>query len=218
MRYKFDEQLAGLNNDLIEMGLLVKKSIADAVEALDKQDIKLAAKTIGIDDEIDRREQEIESLCLQLILQQQPVSGDLRLVSAVLKISSDLERIGDHATDISELAILLSGKQFAKKLVYIPQMAEVTMEMVTKSIDAYVKKDLDLAKEVIACDDIVDSLFDTVKGELIERIKNNVDHSHQAIDLILVAKYFERIGDHATNIAEWVVFLLTGMHKDSKIM
>ena len=218
MRSKFDEQLKELNSDLIAMGSLVKRSIADACTALNEQDVKLATKIIGLDDEIDKKEQEIESLCLQLILQQQPVSGDLRLVSAVLKISSDLERIGDHATDISELAILLSGKQYAKKLMYIPQMAEVTMKMVAKSIDAFVNEDLELAREVIACDDIVDSLFDTVKGELVERIKDNLDNSDQAIDLMLVAKYFERIGDHATNIAEWVVFLLTGMHKDGKIM
>ena len=218
MRSKFDEQLGELNCNLIEMGLLVKRSIENAVKALIEQDVKLATKIISMDDEIDQREQEIESLCLQLILQQQPVSGDLRLVSAVLKISADLERIGDHATDISELAILLSGRQYVKKLVYIPQMAEVTMKMLAQSITAFVEKDLELAREVMACDDAVDSLFDTVKGELIERIRNNVDNSDQAIDLILVAKYFERIGDHATNIAEWVVFLLTGMHKDGKIM
>jgi len=218
MRSKFDEQLEELNDALIEMGLHVKKSIADACKALNEQDVKLATRIISKDDEINQREQEIESFCLQLILQQQPVSGDLRLVSAVLKISTDLERIGDHAADISELAILLSGKQYAKKLAYIPQMAEATIKMVTMSIDAFVKKDLELAEEVIAYDDTVDSLFDTVKGELSERIKSNVDNSDQAIDLILVAKYFERIGDHATNIAEWVVFLLTGMHKDGKIM
>jgi len=218
MRSKFDEQLEELNNDLVEMGELVEKTIADTCKALNDQDVKLATKIIGMDDEIDQREQKIESLCLQIILQQQPVASDLRLVSAVLKISADLERIGDHANDISELAILLAGKQYAKKLEYIPKMAEVTMKMVTKSIEAFVNKDLELAKEVIAYDDVVDSLFDTVKGELTERIRSNVNSSYQAIDLILVAKYFERIGDHATNIAEWVIFLLTGMHKDGKIM
>ena len=218
MRTKFDEQLEELNNNLIEMGLLVKKSIADASIALIEQDEALAFKIRDMDDGINQREQDLESLCLRIILQQQPVAGDLRLVSAVLKISTDLERIGDHAADISELTILLSGKQYLKKLVYIPQMAEATMKMVSKSIDSFVKKDLELAKEVIAYDDIVDSLFDTVKGELVERIKNDVDNSDQAIDLILVAKYFERIGDHATNIAEWVVFLLTGILRDGKLI
>ncbi|MCL2530121.1 MAG: phosphate signaling complex protein PhoU [Coriobacteriia bacterium] len=218
MRAKFDEQLEELNGNLVEMGLLVKKVITEAVEALIKQDVSLAKKIMSMDDEIDQREQVIESLCLQLILQQQPVSGDLRLVSTVLKISSDLERIGDHATDISELAILLSSRQCCKRLEYIPQMAEITMQMVADGIDAFVRKDIDLAHDVIARDDKVDRLFDTIKNDLVDQIRNNEHNSDQAIDLILVAKYFERIGDHATNIAEWVVFLLTGMHKDSKIL
>ena len=218
MRTRFEEQLAELNNALIGMGALVEKTIADANTALIEQDVELAKKIVAFDDEIDHKEQEVESLCLKIILQQQPVAGDLRLVSSVLKISTDLERIADHATDISELTILLSGKQYVKKLEHIPQMAEATMKMVTKSIDAFVKKDLKLAKEVIASDDIVDNLFNTVKAELVELIKGNIDNSDQAIDLIMIAKYFERIGDHATNIAEWVVFSLTGMHKDGKIM
>jgi len=218
MRTRFEEQLTHLNNILIEMGALVEKTIADADKALIGQDVELAKKIIALDDEIDHMEQEVESLCLKIILQQQPVAGDLRLVSSVLKIATDLERIGDHATDISELTILLSDKQYLKKLEHIPQMAEATMKMVTKSIDAFVKKDLELAKEVIAYDDVVDNLFDTVKAELVDLMKENKDNSDQAIDLIMIAKYFERIGDHATNIAEWVVFSLTGMHKDSRIM
>ncbi|MCL2034595.1 MAG: phosphate signaling complex protein PhoU [Oscillospiraceae bacterium] len=218
MRTRFEEQLTHLNNALIEMGALVERTIADADKALIGQDVELAKKIIASDDEIDHMEQEIESLCLKIILQQQPVAGDLRLVSSVLKIATDLERIGDHATDISEITILLAGKQYLKKLEHIPQMAEATMKMVTKSIDAFVKKDLELAREIIASDDIVDNLFDTVKAELVELIKMNKDNSDQAIDLIMIAKYFERIGDHATNIAEWVVFSLTGMHKDSRIM
>ena len=218
MRSRFEEQLTQLNNALIEMSAIVEKSIADANKALIEQDTELAREIVAFDDEIDNKEKEIESLCLKIILQQQPVARDLRLVSSVMKIITDLERIGDHASDISELTLLLAGKQYVKKLDHIPQMAEATMKMVTKSIDAYVKKDLELAKEVIASDDIVDDLFITVKNDLIELIKESTDYGDQAIDLIMVAKYFERIGDHATNIAEWVVFSLTGTHKDSKIM
>ena len=218
MRSRFDEQLEELNNNLIEMGALVEKTIADACHALIEQDVTLAKNIIGQDDDIDQKERFIESLCLQLILQQQPVSGDLRLVSTVQRISADLERIGDHATDISELTLLLSTTQYANKLVYIPQMAEATKKMIANSIKAYINKDLELAQEVIASDDTVDQLFDTVKDVLVKRIRDSADSSDQAIDLILVAKYFERIGDHATNIAEWVIFLLTGIHKDDKIL
>lgn len=218
MRNKFDEQLHHLNNTLIEMGEIVEKAIADATKALIEQDAVLAKKIITFDDAIDEKEKEIESLCLRILLQQHPVASDLRLVSAVLKITTDLERIGDHAADISEITLMLGDKPFVKKLEYIPKMAEVTMKMVTKSIDAFVKKDLDLTKEVIACDDKVDELFDKVKEKLVGLIKENSDNSDQAIDLIMIAKYFERIGDHAVNVAEWIVFSLTGRHKDSTIM
>ena len=218
MREKFDEKLNQLYHSLIEMGVLVEKAIADASEALVRQDAVLARKIIVSDDEIDEKEREIEAFCLKLFLQQQPVAGDLRLISAVLKIITDLERIGDQASDIAQITLLLAGKQYIKKLEHIPQMAQATMKMVTKSVDAFIKKDLELAQEVIACDDMVDGLFVTIKKELIELITKNRDNGEQAVDLVMIAKYFERIGDHATNIAEWVVFLLTGTHKDSKIM
>jgi len=218
MRRKFDIQLQKLNDELIEMGKIVEQSITDATKALVEQDIELAKKTIDFDDEIDDKEKEIESLCLKLILQQQPVAQDLRLISSVLKIVTDLERIGDHASDISEITLLLAGTPYIKKLEHIPQMAEATIKMVTESIDAYVKKDEALANKVIKYDDVVDSLFNTVKSELIELIKVNVANSDQAIDLMMIAKYFERIGDHATNVAEWIVFSLTGRHKESNIL
>jgi len=218
MRSKFDEQLTTLYNSLIEMGGFVEQAIADANKALVNQDIALAKKTIAFDDEIDRKEKEIEILCLRLILLQHPVASDLRLVSAGLKIITDLERIGDHASDLSAIAISLAGKPYIKELVHIPQMATATMKMVTESIDAFVKKDLELAGQVIAYDDVVDNLFNEVKNDLIGLIKENSDNGDQAMDLLMVAKYFERIGDHATNVAEWVVFSLTGTHKDSKIM
>jgi len=217
MRSKFDEQLKLLNNSLIEMGGIVERAVVSANKALVEQDTTLARKIIASDDEIDAQEKEIESLCLKIILQQQPVAKDLRLISAVLKIITDLERIGDHASDISEITLLLAGKKFIKKLEHIPQMAEETMQMLTRSIDAYVKRDIELAKEVIAHDDVVDDLFVTIKNELVEAIHRNPDNGDQAIDLVMIAKYFERIGDHATNIAEWVIFALTGAHKYDEI-
>ena len=218
MRSKFDEQLELLNNSLIKMGSIVEQAISDANKALINQNVELARKIIASDDKIDDKEKEIESLCLNIILRQQPVAGDLRLVSSILKLITDLERIGDHATDISEITILLSGRSYMKNMEEIPQMAKATMEMVTKSIDSFVKKDLELAREVIKYDDVVDNLFIAVKKDLIEMIKENTDDCDQAIDLIMIAKYFERIGDHAVNIAEWVIFSLTGEHKDSQIM
>jgi phosphate transport system protein len=218
MRSRLDEQLTQLNNAIIEMGAMVENAIEDANKALMQQDVELAKKVIANDDDIDSKEKEIESLYLRIMLRQHPVAGDLRLVSSVSKITTDLERIGDHASDISEIAIFLAGKKYIKEFEHIPKMAEATMKMVTKSIDAYVQKDIELAREVIASDDEVDGLFSTVKDEIIEMIKTNKDHSDQAIDLIMIAKYFERIGDHATNVAEWVVFSLTGKHKDSRIL
>jgi len=218
MRVKFEEQLTQLNNMLVEMGKLAEQAIAAASKALVGKDVELAEKIVGNDDDIDNMEKEIEGLCLKIILQQQPVARDLRLVSSVLKIITDVERIGDHASDISEIILLLADKPYVKKLEHIPQMAEETMRMVGNAIDAFVKKDLDLARAVIANDDVVDDYFETVKKELIGVINANPSSGDQAIDLIMIAKYFERIGDHATNVAEWVVFSLTGMHKKSQIM
>jgi len=213
MRNKFDEQLTQLNNNLIEMGGLIERSIAFATKALIEQDSEIAKRTIELDDEIDNKEKEIETLCLKLLLQQQPVAKDLRLISSVLKMITDMERIGDQAADISEITLRLAKEQYIKKLVHIPQMATATIKMVTDSIDAFVRKDLVLAESVCKHDDIVDKLFITVKNELIELIHDDVANGHQAIDLIMIAKYFEKIGDHAVNIAEWVIFSLTGKKK-----
>ena len=219
MRTRFDKQLAHLNDTLIEMSDLVEQAIADANRALIKRDAELAQKAIAMDDEIDNMEKEIESLCLKIIMQQQPVAGDLRLVSSVLKITTDLERIGDHAADISEITMRISEKPCIDKPEdYFPQMAAATMKMVTESINAFVKKDLELAQGVIEYDATVNGLFKAVKKALVELIRQNAENSDQAIDLIMIAKYFERIGDHATNVAEWVVFWITGVHKDSQIM
>lgn len=214
MRNRFDTQLDQLNNELIHMGALVEDAINSAVCALCQQDKEQAKSAIKLDQLVDLKEKEIEDLCLKLLLQQQPVARDLRLISAALKMITDMERIGDQAADISEIAIFLADEPYVKKLEIIPKMAEETIKMVSGSIDAFVRKDLELARKVIQDDDIVDDLFVSVKNNLIDLIHKNPQHGGQAMDLLMVAKYFERIGDHAVNIAEWVVFSLTGEHKD----
>ena len=215
MRKKYLEQLEQLGNMLVEMGALIETAIAMATQALRGQDIELAKRAIAYDKEVDEKEREIESLCLKLLLQQQPVAKDLRLISAALKMITDMERIGDQAADIAEITIILAGMPYIKKLEHIPLMAEATVKMVTESIDAFVKKDLSIAESVIEYDDVVDDLFDTIKNELIELIRIDSFNSEQAVDLLMIAKYFERIGDHAENIAEWVVFSITGRHKET---
>jgi len=212
MRAKFDEQLSTLNKKLIEMGAMIESAIAQTRLALINQDISLARSIIAGDNEIDHQERDIEALCLKLLLHQQPVASDLRLISAALKMITDMERIGDHAEDISEITILLAGSPYIKKLEHIPMMADATMKMLTEAIDAFVNKDLELAHQVINYDDIVDELFVNIKDDLIELIREDSANGEQAIDLIMVAKYFERIGDHAVNIAEWVEFSITGRH------
>jgi len=213
MRKQLDEQLDLLNKELLEMGALIEHAIESASQALIDQDIELAKKAIAFDKQVDRKERDIEALCLRLLLHQQPVASDLRQISAALKMITDMERIGDQAADISEIVIYLAGAPYIKKLEHLPQMAQTAIRMVTGSIDAYVKKDLALSKKIIQMDDIIDDLFIVVKNELIERIHQNPDNGEQAVDLLMVAKYFERIGDHAENIAEWVEFSITGVHK-----
>lgn len=213
MRNRFDRQLSTLNDELIEMGSMIEKSIETAIKALVNQDVDLSRHAIEADEEIDRQERIIEDLCLKLLLQQQPVAKDLRLISSALKMITDMERIGDHASDISEITIALADQPYIKKLEHIQQMAKETMIMLVGSIEAFVDKDLEKANEVIKRDDIVDDLFDKVKKELIQMIHENADKGEQAADLLMVAKYMERIGDHATNISEWVIFSITGEHK-----
>lgn len=213
MRNRFDRQLSTLNDELIEMGSMIEKSIKTAIKALVNQDVDLARHAIEADEEIDRQERIIEDLCLKLLLQQQPVAKDLRLISSALKMITDMERIGDHASDISEITIALADQPYIKKLEHIQQMAKETMIMLVGSIEAFVDKDLEKANEVIKRDDVVDDLFDKVKKELIQMIHENADKGEQAADLLMVAKYMERIGDHATNISEWVIFSITGEHK-----
>ncbi|MDD2283733.1 MAG: phosphate signaling complex protein PhoU [Eubacteriales bacterium] len=211
MRSKFDEQLEFLNTQLIQMGALCEAAIANAIRALQTGDAELAKNVFAIDEEIDQKERDIESLCLKLLLQQQPVARDLRQISSALKMISDMERIGDQAADISEIAFLDNIQAF-DDTDHINEMAKAAIKMVTDSIDAYVRQDLKLAESVIEYDDIVDDLFDEVKKDVIQLVSADDDNGEFAIDLLMIAKYLERIGDHATNIAEWVQFSITGKH------
>jgi len=203
---RFDKQMTELNDMLLEMAAVVEKSITLTSQALIEHDVDLAKKVIADEAEVELFEKEIEAFCLKLLLQQQPVAKDLRLISAALKMITDMERIGDQAADISEIIVVMKGSP--QKLAHIPKMATTTVKMVAESIDAYVKKDLKLAKSVIKHDDIVDELFDNVKADLIELIRT--ENAEYAIDLLMIAKFFERIGDHACNIAKWVVYSITG--------
>ncbi len=212
MRSNFDKELDLLNNQLITMGSLVEDRINGAVVALKNQDKNLAKKIIRGDTEIDDIERDIESKCLKLILKQQPVASDLRLISSILKMITDLERIGDHAQDISEISLLLSNEKYITDLTFIPQMADTTILMVKQSIDAFLSHDIDLANNVIRFDDKVDNLFAIVKKQLILLIREDSNNGEQALNFLMIAKYFERIGDHAVNLAEWVVFSITGEH------
>lgn len=212
MRNRFDKQLEQLNNTLIEMGTLIEHAIEMAVSALVTQDVEKAKEAIDFDEEINEQERLIEGLCMKLLLQQQPVAKDLRLISSALKMITDMERIGDHAADISEMTILMSKTPYIVNPKHIQGMAKETTDMVIKSINAFVNRDIKLARAVIDQDDVVDDLFMQVKKELIMLINQNADYGEQATDILLVAKYFERIGDHATNIAEWVIYSMTGKH------
>ena len=213
MRSRFDEQLAQLNKQLIEMGALCEEVISMASRALMDGDLPLAAKVAPLDAEIDQKERDIENLCLKLLLQQQPVAKDLRQISAALKMITDMERIGDQAEDIAEIIKFLNGRTVENGAL-IRERASAAIKMVTESVDAFVKHDIMLAEKVVSDDDIVDRYFDQVKQKLIERIAQQPADGEYALDLLMIAKYFERIGDHAVNLAEWVIFSVTGVHKE----
>lgn len=213
MRNRFDEQLSQLNTELITMGALCEEAISGAAKYLIDNDSALKEKVIDTDKQIDRKERDIENLCLRLILHQQPVATDLRLISAALKMISDMERIGDQASDIAEI-VKFVNKTNLRENVHIGDMARATIKMVTDSIDSFVKRDIDIAQSVILHDDTVDNLFLKIKGELISAIKDGTGDAEALIDLLMIAKYFERIGDHAENIAEWVIYSITGKHAE----
>ena len=214
MRTRFEEQLTRLNAELIDMGTLIEHAIVESTQALGTRDVVRARTVMALDRDIDQKEREIESQCLKLLLQQQPVARDLRQISSALKMITDMERIGDQAADISEIVTYMSEENIIQELDRIDAMARASSQMVTQSVDAYVKKDLDLAKKVIEDDDAVDRLFEEIKRELIKMIAADPGCGEQALDFLMIAKYLERIGDHATNIAEWVEFSILGRHPE----
>ncbi len=213
MRSRFDEQLSSLNSALIEMGALCEEVIDIVTKSLADGNRHLAKKVAPLDCEIDRMERSIESMCLKLLLHQQPVARDLRMISSALKMITDMERIGDQAEDIAEIIGFLD-KDAGMRGTSLQRMGEAASGMVAQSVEAYVGKDLDLARSVVSQDDIVDSLFIEVKKELIGEVSSNPDEGEYILDLLMIAKYFERIGDHAVNIAQWVVFSVTGEHEE----
>lgn len=213
-RKYYEMELQKLNASLLEMGEMIRMAIDGAVTALLEFDHDKAREIIAYDEQIDRQNREIEQQCYTLLLSQQPVAGDLRMVSAALKMTTDMERIGDHAADISEIELMLENLP-TLSCAPIRQMATETSVMLIKSLEAFAQRDEEKANWVIDRDDVVDDLFDTVKSELIEAIRQNADNGEAATDLLMAAKYFERIGDHATNIAQWAIFSITGeMPKD----
>lgn len=212
MRNKFDSQLEKLNLELITMGALCEDAISASVKGFLDDDDALCQKAVEAEDEINRKERDIESICMKLLLEQQPVARDLRVISSALKMISDMERIGDQAYDIAEIAKFIKNSNVKSK-IHIKDMAAAATKMVTDSVDSFVKKDVELARAVMAYDDKVDNLFDCVKDELVQLITEDKANGEFCIDLLMIAKYLERIGDHAVNIAEWVEYSITGTHR-----
>lgn len=209
MRYRYDMQLHTLDTQLTHMGELCEAAITKVTQALKDGNTEQAQVVIKEDEEIDQIEKDIERLCLKLLLQQQPVATDLRVISSALKMITDMERVGDQASDIAEIARFIINSEHSIN-EDIKKMARETVKMVTDSVDSFVKKDLELARKVIAYDDVVDEWFTTMKKEVIEMISNDSSMGEYSIDVLMIAKYLERIGDHATNIAEWVEYSITG--------
>lgn len=214
MRNRFEEQLFDLNREIIEMGALCEEAIQEVTKALNTGDVELAAKVRANGTAIDQMERDIEGRCMKLLLHQQPVARDLRLISAALKMITDMERIGDQAEDIAEIVTFLNGHTM-EGMEQIGEMAREATEMVTESVDAFVKKDIELARKVIAQDDVIDNYFSQIKHDIITWITKRPEDGEFVLDLLMISKYFERIGDHATNIAEWVIYSVTGTHKEA---
>lgn len=215
MRHHFDEQLAVLHRELTQMGALCEDAISLAAKALSEGNCALAEKVGPLEEEIDQMERDIETLCLKLLLQQQPVARDLRMVSAAIKMITDMERIGDQASDIAEIIPHLQGRT-GDECESIRQMAAAAIRMVTESVTAFVRQDLSIARSAMEHDDFVDECFVSVKQSLINMIAKNPEDGEYALDLLMIAKYIERIGDHAVNVAEWVVFSVTGTHRSNQ--
>ena len=209
MRDYYEEQLTKLHTQMIAMGSLCEKAIADATKALTDGDIALAKEVMDGDAKINQQERDIEAMCIKLLLHKQPVAGDLRRVSAALKMVTDMERVGDQAADIAEIVVQMNEK-LPDQFLHICKMGTVAMKMVNDSVNAYVDMKLDLAREVIKSDDEVDELFLKVRGEILDAIREDSSRGEELLDLFMITKYYERIGDHATNIAEWVEYAITG--------
>lgn len=212
MRDRYGEQLALLNSEMTAMGTLCEEAIALSAKALTDGDMTLTERVDEIEKQIDQKEREIENLCFKLLLQQQPVASDLRMVSSALKMITDMERIGDQAADIAEI-VSMANIHASSDTLYIRDMALATIKMVTESVEAFVKKDADIARAVIRHDDVVDDYFNKIKTMLVDMFGKPDTDAEYALDLLMIAKYFERIGDHAVNIGEWVLFSITGVHK-----
>ena len=212
MRNKFDHQLEKLNLELITMGARCEDAISASVKGLLDDNDELCQKAVSTEEEINRKERDIESICMKLLLEQQPVARDLRVISSALKMISDMERIGDQAYDIAEIAKFIKNSN-VKSRVHIKEMAAAAIKMVTDSVDSFVKKDIELARAVMDYDDKVDNLFNCIKDELVQLISEDRANGEFCIDLLMIAKYLERIGDHAVNIAEWVEYSITGTHR-----
>lgn len=216
MRKQLDEQLESLNVELIKMGALCEDAIAIVMKAMLENENKLIEKVFAVDSEIDRLDKDIEHLCMKLLLQQQPVASDLRQISSAMKMISDMERIGDQAADIAEIVPYVIGNDTTSE-THLGNMAKEVIRMTNESIDSFVKKDLALAKKVIEDDDIVDKYFSEIKMELISLVKDDSANGEYYMDLLMISKYLERIGDHATNIAEWVEYTITGHHESREL-
>jgi len=216
MKNRFDEQVEILNSQMIEMGAMIETTIENACEALQSGNLELARSIIDADTLVDRKERDIETLCLRMLLTRQPVAHDLRVVSSALKMITDMERIGDQAADISEIVTFLDYSTVVQP-EHFGAMARAAIDMVHRAVDAYVRRDVTLARDVIQSDDTVDELFTDVKRELIELLSADASRGSEALDMLMIAKYFERIGDHATNIAEWVEYSVTGYYKGEEL-
>lgn len=216
MRTRFDEQLRQLKIELIRMGSLCEEAISISAKVLEGDSKALVERVFSLEHEIDQLEHDIETRCMRMLLQQQPVAKDLRVISAALKMISDMERIGDQAADIAELTGYVADTIQQQNRLHITKMARAAVGMVTESVEAFVQGDLQLVQKVIRDDDAVDELFLRVRQELVQALKDESGKPNAILDLLMIAKYFERIGDHAVNVAEWVEYSITGVHKSSE--
>jgi len=212
IRVRYEKELKGITDNLVLMCRHIEVAIEKCVKALVERDFDLAKEVFAADKIIDKMERDIEQSCLKILMMEHPVASDFREVSAVLKMITDLERIGDQARNIAEIATQFGDEEYIKKVVHIPQMAVIVIQMVKDGVQAYINRDVELARSLDRTDDKVDELFNVVMNDLIALIKKNPENAEQAVMFIMIDKYLERIGDHAVNIGEWVEYAITGDH------